>query len=1170
MSRYQALDVMTVPLQGISLVEANAGTGKTYNIVAVYLRLLLEAELTVDQILVVSFTEAATAELRERIRSRLQHLRTSLETGDADDDDQVFMESITDRDAAIRCITRALQSFDQAAIYTIHAFCQRLLTDAAFEAGLPLDATLVTDDDGLRRQVVEDFWHAEARDSTPEWVQVLVDRASPARLMRQLGKYLGRPPLHRVLAADFEDDDIEQRLLVAAGELQQHWRQGHDEICAVLNGHPGLYKTLQKKLAELLAAANTWSGGDRPTAGLEKLAPLAASALAGKTKKGFDVPQHNCFERLDEVLQLAARLAAQQRRRLADFRARLLAYAETELPRRKRDRRVRHFDDLLRDVYVALHSPRRDSLVQAAHRQYAAALIDEFQDTDPLQFAIFATLFARDELPVFFVGDPKQAIYAFRGADVHAYLDAREHADRRYRLDRNYRSTPELVAGINAVFSAAANPFVIDSIGFSPSAAAKKKPGLSFDGVAQPALRWWHVPAGDGKRLGKPAAELEIAAAVASDIVRVLEQTLAAKAGFGDGHQLRPRDIAVLVNTNEQGAFVRDALATRGVDSMQRSTENVFGTLEADELFVILRAVVEPAHHALVRAALATRMLGYTAGKIVALDGNEQQWQELLDRFSLYPQLWRQHGFARMFRRLCRDFSVEQRVLQWPNGQRTYANLMHLAELLQRESALRHGRLDKVLEWMRVQQRTLGIDDESMLLRLESDENLVNIITIHLSKGLQFPVVYCPYLWNARTRKRGNPVIEFHDNDNRPVLDLGSDEQDSSFARATVEDLAERVRLAYVAMTRAEVSCTVVWGRINTANEAGLTWLLHGRGDPAGTSLPATDEELLARLQLLAAPGVIVEALPEISSRRLDQGVASGSVLQARSLSHDVPGGWRVASFSALTRDAVEQPHDYDAVHSPGQVDAREPEGIYAFPRGARAGRCMHHLLENISFRDAPPQVLAMAQQSLAEHGFDEQLAPVLQQMALDVLATPLDGGGSLRLRDVEDARRVTEMEFYFPLKPLRAAGLADALGDFATGGPIERRLEQLNFRVAGGFMHGYIDLVFEADGRYYLADHKSNWLGNAQRDYSQPALAGEIARHDYYLQYLIYSVALNRHLRRCVANYDYRQHFGGVYYLFLRGMRPDSGPESGVYHDRPGADLMKTLEKLFCGDPGE
>ncbi|MBT8131824.1 MAG: hypothetical protein KJO35_06120, partial [Gammaproteobacteria bacterium] len=728
------------------------------------------------------------------------------------------------------------------------------------------------------------------------------------------------------------------------------------------------------------------------------------------------------------------------------------------------------------------------------------------------------------------------------------------------------------VDSVNQLFSRPANPFVIKEIAYHESKAAVDSRGLLLDDVVQPAMNWWQIHEADIAGLQGEKIQVRIAQSVATEIARMLQLISQGRLKDDEGVLLQAKDIAVLVNTHNQGKLMRDALEQRGISCMQRTNESVFATDEAVDLKRILQAVVEPARSGRVRAALATVTLGYDAQQIAALDHNDPLWQNVLNKFADYAVFWREHGFAYMWRRLIQDFDVENRLLRLKRGQRRLSNFRHLADLIQGESLRRHGRFEEILVWLTQQQNRKGQQDGN-LLRLESDENLVTIMTIHVSKGLQFPVVFCPFLFTAVPPKT-SPVAKFNDKQNGPTLDLGTDNLDASSREELRERIAEQVRLDYVALTRAKLACYSVWGVSESEEknkDAGLNWLLHygESSEDAVTMLsPTRDCDVSERLQALASPGVNIVPLPAVKQEIVNPGDENNLKLAPRVLHTRVAAGWRLSSFSSLSALSEMEPRDYDAGKSRDVADPIEPAGIFAFPRGARAGQCIHSLFENIDFSDDAGKIQPVAERALAQSGYDLSFASVLAEMAFNVLHCNLGNARELYLRDIASQARVNEMEFYFPVEPMRASGLRAALGEFGSGTAIEKRLDALNFRMREGFMHGFIDLVFEADGMYFLADYKSNWLGGDGSFYHADALEDEIARHDYYLQYLIYSVALHRHLSLCLPDYDYQKHFGGAYYLFVRGMSPDSTNKNGIYFDRPVPGLISRLDNLFAGRP--
>lgn len=1165
------LDATTAALDGSTLVEANAGTGKTYSIVSLYLRLLVEAEMAVDGILVVSFTEAATAELKQRIRERVAALRLAYETGSSDEEfERAMLARCTDRERAARLLTRALQSFDEAAIYTIHGFCQRLLADTGFETGTLAEFEILPDDTLLRRQLIDDFWREQTREGTDAWLAWLAQHSGPTKLATELIDHLAQP-LQERLAPDAPRDcgPGEQSFAALEPQLRREWITHREALAALLADdalHKGKYRNA---LARIVAAADRWAEGSIAVSGNKDLLKLGSATLAQSTNAGRTTPEHPFFDRMQALLDTAADLQQCYESRLALMRRRLLDWADTELPRRKRERGVRAFDDLLNDVHAALQE--RGAALRNSVR-YRAALIDEFQDTDPVQFAIFDQLFATAGKPLFLVGDPKQAIYSFRNADIFAYLQARRHARRSTRLTDNYRSTPELVAAVNELFTRVPRPFMLEEIDYARSHAARDADGLTLDGAPLPALLFWRI--GDDEVRATNAARTEIAATTASEIVRMLTLGDTGRLRKGEGPPVQPRDIAVLVRSHGEGDLVRAALADRGVAAVQRTTRNVFGTAEAAELLHVLRAVARPGSAGAVRAALATDLLGHSAAKIAELAGDGRAWQTELDRFAGYAAHWRESGYASMQRRLMRDFGIAERLLGWFRGRRRLTNLLHLEDLLQREAAATHAHPEALLLWMKAQCEDVKRDgsngNEQALLRLESDENLVRIMTIHFAKGLQFPIVFAPFLF-AKVKPPSGPVVAFHGDNDERALDLGTAQLDEHKGRRLEEDRAEQLRLVYVALTRAQLHCVTAWGRIKGTDMSALAWLLHSTAGDDHNSVAqrlrrASQAELFEPLTNLADELVSVMPLPEAHEQRYET-ASVATTLRPRKPVRQPGAGWRVSSFSAIARAQPEQPRDYDAL----PTAAAEPavgDAIFGFPRGARAGRAMHTLFERIDFAADAQAFLPVAAAVLHEHGYEQAQAPVLAQMAGDVLATPLNSDDTFRLRDVDGPQRVSEMEFYFPMTAVDAAAVREALGAYGAGGPIAQRLTSLEFRLTNGFMRGFIDLVAEYEGRYYVLDYKSNWMGPTLEDYRADRLSAEIARHDYHLQYLLYAVALQRHLRSVLADYDYDTHMGGVRYLFLRGMRPARGARYGVYTDRPSADLIARLEAALCVEP--
>jgi exodeoxyribonuclease V beta subunit len=1195
----ERLDPLYAPLDGLNLIEASAGTGKTYTLTALYLRLVMEAAIPVNRILVVTYTNAATKELRDRIRDRLGQIRLAFLRGRAEVDDEFsvrMLDALPDRELAIRRLNNAVRGFDEAAIFTIHGFCQRALDDSAFESGLSFETELLADTSDLLQEIVEDFWRREFYPAAPMVVQYFLDRKySPRRLLADISPYLGKPYLQVVTPEGNADGAaLEQAFLLAYRQARDIWSSGRAEIEDLLLKAPSLnrQKYNPKSIPGWLEAMDDYLSAEIPKLELfPKFEQFTTSRLQKSLKGNQPAPHHPFFDACETLKTACETLADYCRHQVP---VKLLAYCNAELAARKRRQQLQSYDDLLLNLREALADPRRGAaLVDTLRRRYAAALIDEFQDTDPVQYDIFRRIYAGASQPVFLVGDPKQAIYSFRGADIFAYLAARHDATRAYTLDVNWRSDPRLLTALNAVFGMARKqPFLFDAIGFQPAIPAEKRrhEPLWIQGRNEPPLQlWWLEPDGD-QPLGKGVASERAARATAAEIARLLNLGARGQAGIGD-RPLAGGDIAVLVRSHRQGRMIRDQLLRLRVPCVQQVDDSVLASEEARQLEGLLAAVLEPGGEGRVRAALASDWFGLSGEALYQLRDDEQAWARWLETFQGYRQQWRDEGFIHFFRAWLNDQAVAPRLLTFQDGERRLTNLLHLAELLH-IAGRGHPGMAGLLKWLGDRRRAPANRDEEQQLRLESDENLVRIVTVHKSKGLEYPVVFCPFPWDGRLRADENDLLLYHDpaQPGRTVLAVGAAEDDPARQLARREEMAENLRLFYVALTRAKQRCTLVWGKYQIrgkADESGTAppvWLLHRPPvvGPSQDALAVTQQRfktlepavLRAELQtaFAAADGTVaIASLPREAGLPYQPPAVTEPELRARAFAGPVPESWRVGSFTALTAGhAVETP-DYDMTVA-GPVIETEPvvgvvRDVFAFPRGARAGVCLHAIFERLDFTQRDREWLeTLVSRTLTGHGLDaEAWTPTVADWVERVLATPLDQSG-LTLATVAPERRLDELEFTYPVSALRAEALRRVLEQHGyAAGPFRERIENLEFSPLRGYMKGFIDLVFEAGGRFYLVDYKSNWLGPGPAAYRRPCLDEAMARESYLLQYLIYTVALHRYLRLRVPDYDYPRHFGGVFYLFLRGMDPTLGPARGVFHDRPAPVLVAALDELMA-----
>ena len=1213
-------DLLTSPLEGAHLIEAGAGTGKTYAIAGLYVRLILERALPVKEILVVTFTLAATAELKDRIRRKLRDaLEAFTRAAIKDEFLQALVEACPDpaaRGEACERLRAALRDFDEAAIFTIHGFCRRMLREHAFESGALFDTELVTDQRRLKEEIIQDFWRTRFYEALPELVGYALSQGfSPASLMSWTRNIALNPDVRILpdgkpasLGTMRKSIDAFHR---AVSALQALWPAAREDVRQTLQD-PALKANIynQRTANRLVQAMDAWLAVKDILLfeGFEKMTP---DRIAKAVRKNAAPPEHPVFPICQALLEKADCLRRELDLSLLFLKTDLIRTLRTELPARKQKQNILFYDDLLVRLKDALEKEGGGALVTAIRNQFKAALIDEFQDTDPIQYAIFHTVFGGEDHTLFLIGDPKQAIYSFRGADIFAYMQAADAIKAGYTLDQNWRAAPDLITAVNTLFSRAGKPFVYEEISFRPAKAAPVagRDSLVIDGKQEPPLQWWFIPAGPfregGKPLSKEAARQLIAGAVAAEISHLVQLGRDRLALIGQ-RPIEEDDLAVLVRTNREASLIQRSLQALRVASVLASEENIFDSHEARELSQVLQGIAWPAHEDLVRGALVTDMLGAGPDALEQWLNDDAGWSARLETFRHDHDLWKTRGFMRMFRTLMVREGVRRRLLTFPDGERRLTNLLHLAEILHQESITRKLDSKRLQQWLDQQLNGEGREvlDEH-LLRLESDAHAVKILTIHKSKGLEYPVVFCPFAWGSSRIARG--PFSFHDETrNRELtLELGSTNQNAHRPSAERERLAENCRLLYVALTRAKHRCYFIWGRINETGSSAPAYIFHagkadiqeGRredivGELEQRTAALSDRDMqddLARIAAQSGGTIRLQELPAMPGVPLAPRPDTPETSACRKFQGYIDPTWKVASYSLLVsapaallelpdRDAVaslaptsETAAHFSALPRRDGTPARENERtIFNFPGGARAGILLHDILEQFDFTERnADEIRRLVAEKLRIYGFDRQWEETLTGMLQNVAACPLSEPAaakagytpSLTLSQISKSARLNELEFYFPLQMLSRERLRDL---FDRDELKETGMERLNFNPVRGYMHGFIDLVFQYRGRFYLLDWKSNVLGPGIADYAPARLRETMEAHFYVLQSRLYAVALHRYLTLRQPDYQYEKHFGGVYYLFIRGMDPAWGPAYGVHADRPDRGFVERLSQLL------
>lgn len=1174
----QPFHPLTISLAGRQLIEASAGTGKTFSLALLFLRLILEQGLEAEQILVVTFTNAATEELRGRIRARLREALDILEGTAAKKEGDILgglLDSLQDHGEARRRLADTLTRMDEAAIYTIHGFCQRMLQDQAFEAGTPFAVEFIESEQLLRREIVEDFWRQRfypASAAVAEWATA--NWRDPDGLRQVLQGFLARPEVEYVPEVSVRElQDLQEQAESHWQGVRTTWLGAREEVTAILQADPCLSRNKSngyggESLVRIIEGMEQLAGrGDMAWLLPKGVELLAASVMACNLIGKKNQPAHPFFTLFDGWHRLHNEFSRAAR---ASTLAAAHRFLRSELNRRKQEQNVLYFDDQLSRLAAALTGKEGRLLARRIRTRFRVALVDEFQDTDPLQYLIFQNLFGREPDPgLFVIGDPKQSIYSFRGADIFAYIRARREtpAGAAHTMDTNYRSTPAMVQAVNRLFGRRAH-FVFAELVFYPVRAglAADEGQLMVEGAVPAPLQVQMLPlslaAANKARIAKGRAAEEAAAWTAREIARLLLLGRSGAARIGK-EPLAGGDLAVLVRTHREAELVRRALSKLNIASVYYSQDSVFATDEARQLHQLLAALLNLSDGAQITNALVTDLFGLDSFALHALRTDQLRWGEVAAELAEYHQRWSRAGVMAMLHLVLHRRQVVPRLVAQSGGERKLTNFLHLAELLQAEAG--RYRMDELVRWFSQQLQAPEPEASSQQLRLESDGALVKIVTIHKAKGLEYPLVFLPFLWSARQVQKDG-IFAYHGpgpdgQDTRLYVDVGSG-QEENYRQAERERLAEDLRLLYVAVTRARCCCYFCWGPVSSLEDTALAWLLHPDAGGDGVAPALTEEKIRADLAGLASGQGLVAFVPwpaaeveKVGREGQRQNLPGPEVFAGR-----IDSSWAVTSYSRLlagSGEASSLAEVGDVAAGPGREGG---DSVFSFPRGAEAGTFLHAVLEQVDFQDpAAPGAAESVADLLHRSGLAPHWAPLVLQWLAQVAETPLLAGSDLRLSLVRSNDRLAELGFHFALDSLEQAALNALLREHGIP-PVEMPQARVH-----GLMKGYIDLVFRHQGRYYLVDYKSNYLGAAVADYRQENLARAMAGHRYDLQYLIYCVALHRYLGRRLPAYDYDRDFGGVFYLFLRGMRPGQGPGSGVWHVLPPRSLIEGLDRC-CG----
>ena len=1203
----QTLNPITMALKGNNLIEASAGTGKTYTITSLYLRALLGLQihgeqnegLSVEQILVVTFTEAATEEIRDRVRSKLIEAKEAIFYLDCETDNKPkadpllleIIEQLDDKQQAFERLDGAVKMMDEAAIFTIHGFCQRMLKYHAFESGSLFDNEFILDEQLYLLTAIKDFWRCTVYPlSGALLTMLLANWRSPEALLSEVKSLLNKQANRIEPQVSFEalEGNISEYQTLSS-KVKASWMS--EQVPALMTDS-AIAKNRKQAKAEYLEAFTNFCQSDELEFKKGKDSwELWSLELVKKAYGKKALPDTTIFESFSRLVELKTLINEQVN---AYFKTEALKVVQRNLADAKAKAQKLSPDDLLTKMAESLKGDGGQLLAQRIASQYPLAMIDEFQDTDPLQYAIFSRIYDGVDTTLVMIGVPKQAIYGFRGADIFTYIGAKEAVSEagQYTLDRNWRSSAALIKAVNGLFTYKQSAFIYDdAIPFNSVLAADKVASsplkVADDNGA--ALQFMQLKSVDGNPIAKGPAIGQLASGCADEIVNLLTKAQSKLAMIGN-ESLQAGDICILVRDRNEAQVMRDALTERGVSSVFLSRQSVFETQLANDFYILLQAIYQQNNDKAIRAALITCFFKTSINDLWHLTQNEDSWQQIITEFAELHRLWTRFGVMAILQHLL----VEQDLAShWQQSEkfpeRMLTDIRHLAELLQQKSMELDG-VHRLLNWY--QQQLLGVvtagqdgQEKIQQLRLEDDSNLVQIVTMHASKGLEYPIVFMPFACHYRPTKSAI----YHDDNKDLVIDFTNNE--ANLASADKERLAEDLRLLYVALTRAVYRCYV-----------GISNLKHGAAKKsvlASTSLgylllegddfndSTIETQLESLVNSLNGEGNNCAALIVVDSS--EQPISTYQAVADTEQTYQLPQfngviehDWKVTSYSALSR-GIASVHVLPGTTDEGSADGealpvvdtslqpslQEKWDRFSFPKGANAGSCLHQILENLPFIElaqgfVDEKGLLSVADSLAHYGIDPNWqGPVIEWLA-DVAATPWSKSG-IALGQLRQNDCLIEMEFFLNMSYLKPGQINEVLSEH-----LGRKVNDFAFSPVQGVLKGFIDLTVCYKNKYYVVDYKSNYLGDNSVHYLGEALETAMDSHHYHLQYLLYTLALHRFLRRRIKNYDYDTHIGGSYYLFVRGMSSVNQDFNGVYFSKPKRKVIERLDKLFAGSQGD
>jgi len=1119
--KFNPADRELVELLGSNLVEASAGTGKTYSIGILVIRLVVEKELPIDKILMVTFTNAAVAELEDRVRKFIR-LAYKAARGQSIEDEgiesliQGYLRdpSIGGTHKVVKLLENARRSLDDTSIFTIHSFCQRTLTEFAFETGQLYGMDLLNNIDDVIQEEVDQYWRVNVAGLSKELIQ----------LVRSYNTS-GSIKLNRKVMLEFTKQCINGTTYAGDIYLMDQLLDDFDRLIASISTNIDTIKaSLWAKQPDIprfsVGQAQFWADL------LEE--PIEFFKELFKSKGQYYKPL--IFKKQIEDFR-------EYQGNVANAIAGVHSAAASSIIPRIKDRLLQNkslsTNDLISNLHAALDFEDSPALIAAMRNKYKAVFVDEFQDTDGKQYEIFSRVFTSKSSVIFYIGDPKQSIYSFRQADINTYFKASDEVDKIYGMETNYRSSANLIEAMNAFFTGNQKPnfdtfytyngngHTIDYIEVN---AKKEACQISIEGQVEKSLIIYKDYTNDS----------DICSHVGNKIVKLLKNGLISNTE----QKITTTDIVVLVRNKYQAIDVKKELNRRKVPCLILSDQKVFDSEEGKYIAQILNAVIDPKRNK-INLALLTPLTGYTYMAVEHLDDAIK-----LERFKKLSQAWENEGVYSVLKEFAKFYNLENVLLgdgANANGERIISNYFQIAEILQRSETENKFSQNDLIRFLFRNINDTSDDNDEFVQRIESDESAVRIVTIHKSKGLEYNIVFAPFMdMEAKERKSGFSTFRSVDNTyyHSFVGHLGDNR--SLFL---TEQEQENRRILYVALTRAKYAC----------------YLFKKEEDASkNTTFDTFYRELIAAQQLNHNIFIANYGVDEFE--KWESGIVNAQKVYLELPQISIQDShWRKMSYSYLAGD-----HAYvkKELKNPGNQSDYDNFIFKELPKGAHVGNLLHNMFEFIDYTDSDSEKIEKAVSDSLRiflPKYKVEFQKPLEEMLKTVLSTEIEiAGESFKLNQVGNESKKTELEFDFMTNKFNV----EALNGLSEHLPEAFEMHTRHNEEIEGVLTGFIDLFFKHNGKYYILDWKSNFLGDVVDDYSEEKLITAMSDSNYHLQYMIYSLAIKKYLESNLNDFDYEKHFGGVIYLFLRGVRNDA--ETGVFTNKPSAGVIEKLESIF------